>query len=172
MSRRRSSAVVLLLFGLHITLFAHLRPFGVAPDVLLLGALVGGLVGDDDFGGRHGFACGLLVDLMAPGPFGLAAGIYGAMGYGAGVVAQAFDPQDPSVGPLIVAVGSFLAVVSYGLGLAVLGTEQFVEWRLVLVAALSGVYNVVLFPPVRAVYGWATSPDRSLRGEAPRSVVN
>ena len=172
MSRLQSSAVVLLLFVLHITLFAHFRPFGIAPNVLLLGALVGGLVGDDDFGGRNGFACGLLVDLMSPGPFGLAAGIYGALGYGAGVVAQAFDPQDLRVGPLIAGVGTFLGVVAYGLGLAVLGTEQFVEWRLALVALLAAGYNVVFFLPVRAAYGWAMSPDRSLRSEAPRSVVN
>lgn len=173
MSRPRAAAVLLGLFLLHITLFAHLRLFGVAPDMMLLAAVVGGKIGGYEFGARHGFWAGLLYDLMAPGPFGLAAGVYGAMGYGAGMVAEAFDPQDPRVGPAIAGVFSFIGVCSYGLGLGILGAEQHVEWRLVGVALVVAGANSALALLVRSAYRWVAAGDRpTARPESASSVVN
>ena len=173
MSRLRAAVVLFGLFVLHITLFAHLRPFGVAPDVLMLAAVVGGKIGGYRFGARHGFWAGLLYDLMTPGPFGLAAGVYGTMGYGAGLVAEAFDPQDPRVGPAIAGVFSFLGVSLYGLGLGILGAEQFVEWRLVGVATVVAVVNAALTLAVRPAYRWVAAGVRSpARPESASTVVN
>ena len=173
MSRSRAALVVFGLFVLHITLFAHLRPFGVAPDVMLLGAIMGGAMGGSNFGGRHGFICGLLVDLMAPGPFGLAAGVYGAIGHGAGLFSQAVDSQDPRVGPLTAAIGSLLGVCGYGAGLAVLGTEQYVSLGLLRVAFVVAVINVVLSFLVQQAYAWIAAGSSTYARSAPaQSVVN
>lgn len=173
MNRGRTALVVIGLFVLHVSVFAHLRPFDVAPDLMLLAAVVGAMAGGVDFGARHGFVCGLLVDLMSSGPFGLAAGVYGAVGHGAGSLAQTLDSQDPRVGPLATALGSAIGTAGYGLGLGVLGAEQYVEWRLVWVAGLVAVYNVLLSLPVQRAYNWAISSDLTYaRPTKPRSVVN
>ena len=173
MSRARTTAAVLLLFLLQVTVFANIRPFGVTPNVMLLGALAGAMVGSVDYGAKHGFVCGLLVDLMSPGPFGLAAGVYGAVGHGVGVFSQTFDSQDLRVGPITTLVGSFIGTVGYGLGLGVLGQEQFVEWRLVYVAGLVALYNLMMFVPVQRLYLWVASAESSyVRTTAADSVVN
>lgn len=173
MSRSRSTIVLIVLLVLHVTVFAHLRPFGVAPDVLLLGAIMGGAMGGSNYGGRHGFICGLLVDLMAPGPFGLAAGIYGAIGHGAGLFSQAVDSQDPRVGPLTAGIGSVLGICGYGVGLAVLGTEQYVSLGLVRVALLVAVVNVLLSYFAQQAYAWVAAGSSTFARSTPaQSVVN
>lgn len=173
MSRARTAAVLFVLLALQVSLFAHLRPFGVAPDALLVAAVVGGLVGGADFGARHGFAAGLLLDLVIPGPFGLAAGVYGTMGYATGLFSRSFDSQDPRVTPLLTGMITFIAVLFHGFGLGILGSEQFVQWRLIWVAFAVSVYSVALVFPVQRMYSWA----RANRYESPRpdtanAVVN
>lgn len=173
MIRAKSAAALFLLLCVQLTLFAHLRPFGVAPDLLLVAALVGGISGGAEFGARHGFAAGLLLDLVLPGPFGLAAGVYGTMGFATGLFARSVDSQDPRVVPVLSGVSSFLAMTIYGFALGVLGSEQFVEWRLLWVACAVSVTSVVLVFPVQMLYGWVLRDDRtSPRSDAPRNVVN
>lgn len=173
MRRVKAAAALFLLLALQVSIFAQLRPFGVAPDVLLVAALVGGIVGGADFGARHGFAAGLLLDLVIPGPFGLAAGVYGTMGYATGLFSRSFDSQDPRVVPILTGMTSFFAVLFHGFGLGVLGSEQFVEWRLIWVAFAVSVYSVLLVFPVQRLYGWVLADQyRTPRSDPARSVMN
>ena len=173
MRRLKTFALLVLLLCLQVSLFAHLRPFGVAPDVLLVAAIVGGILGGPDYGARNGFLAGLLLDLVVPGAFGLAAGVYGVFGYGVGFIARALDSEDPRVLPVLVAMTSFLATGTYGLALGVLGSEQFVEWSLVAIAIGVAVFSVVLTVPVRNGYRWALSGRSSVaRAEASHAVVS
>ena len=171
--RLKTLALLVLLLCLQVSLFAHLRPFGVAPDALLVAAIVGGILGGPDYGVRNGFAAGLLLDLVVPGAFGLAAGVYGVFGYGVGFIARALDSEDPRVLPVLVAMTSFLATGTYGLALGVLGSEQFVEWGLVATAIGVSVFSVVLTVPVRNGYRWVlASRNSAARTEAGHAVVN
>lgn len=173
MRRAKSGAALFLLLAVEVSIFAHLRPFGVAPDLLLVAAVVGGIAGGPDFGARHGFAAGLLLDLVVPGPFGLAAGVYGTIGYATGFLARSVDSQDPRVVPILSGTMAFLGTLIYGFGLGVLGSEQFVEWRLVWVAFAVSVYSVILVFPVQLLYEWALRADPSApRPETSRGVVN
>lgn len=173
MRRVKSGAALFVLWAFQVSLFAHLRPFGVAPDLLLVAALVGGLVAGPHFGARHGFIAGLLLDLVTTGPLGLAAGIYGFFAHGIGEAARTVDSDDPRVLPILIGVSAFLATLVYGLGLGVLGSEQFVDFRLVRVAVLVAIYSVALAIPVRALLGWALLERHiGARGEAPQTVVN
>lgn len=173
MIRVKAAAALFLLLCLQLSVFAHLRPFGVAPDLLLVAAIVGGISGGAEFGARHGFAAGLLLDLVIPGPFGLAAGVYGTMGYATGLFARSVDSQDPRVVPILSGFSAFVATIVYGFGLGILGSEQFVQWRLIWVAFAVSVYSVALVFPVQALYGWVVATDRmSPRSDAPRNVVN
>ncbi|MDW3180187.1 MAG: rod shape-determining protein MreD [Acidimicrobiia bacterium] len=173
MMRVKAGLALFCLLAVQVSIFAHLRPFGVAPDVLLVAALVGGIIGGGDFGARHGFAAGLLLDLVIPGPFGLSAGVYGVMGYATGLFSRSFDSQDPRVVPILSGLTSFMATIVYGFGLGILGSEQFVEWRLIWVAFAVSVYSVVLVFPVQRLYQWVLATDgASPRSEPARGVVN
>lgn len=173
MRRFKAGVALFVLLALQVSIFAQLRPFDVAPDVLLVAAIVGGIVGGGDFGARHGFAAGLLLDLVVPGPFGLAAGVYGTMGYATGLFARSVDSQDPRVVPILTALTAFVATVVYGFGLGVLGSEQFVEWRLLWVAFAVSMYSVLLVFPVNVLYRWVMVDDRTAaRSDSARSVVN
>jgi len=164
--------VLVGLWILQVSLFAHLRPFGVAPDLLLLSALIGGIVGGGRFGARNGFAAGLLLDLVVPGPFGLAAGIYGAFGYLTGQFSRTVDSDGPRVMPTLIGLSAFFATLGYGFGLGVLGSEQFVEWGLLWKAIAVAIYSVPLSLLVRACYAWALADPRAPRTEPARSMVN
>jgi len=167
------AAVLFALWAFQLSIFAHLRPFGVAPDLLLVAALVGGLVGGPDFGAKHGFAAGLLLDLVTPGPLGLAAGIYAFFAFALGSASKAVDSDDPRVLPVLIGGCAFLAMLVFGLGLGVLGSEQFVDRRLLWVGFMVAVYSVILAIPVRSMVSWAVvDPRDGARGEAPQSVVN
>lgn len=173
MRRAKVGLALFALLAIQVSIFAHLRPFGVAPDAMLVAAIVGGIAGGPEFGARHGFIAGLLLDLVVPGPFGLAAGIYGTTGYATGFFARSVDSQDPRVVPILSGATSFIATLAYGFSLGVLGSEQFVEWRLVWVAFAVSAYAVVLVFPVQVLYGWALSdPASSPRPEPARGVVN
>lgn len=171
--RLRAGLVLFVLVVLQVSLFAHLRPFGVAPDALLVAALVGGIVGGPHFGARNGFAAGLLLDLVVPGAFGLAAGVYATYGYGIGFISRGIDSEDARVLPVLLALTSFLATGTYGLGLGVLGSEQFVEWHLLAIAAGVSFFSILLAIPVRNAYRWVVvDPHGVARTEAARAVVN
>ncbi|NNC78982.1 MAG: rod shape-determining protein MreD [Acidimicrobiales bacterium] len=173
MNRLRVAIVLVTLLIVQITVFAHLRPAGVAPNMLVLATVMGGIVGGTDRGAWHGFFAGLLLDLVSPGPFGLAAGVYAALGYLVGVTAESFDSQDARVGPLVAALGSFLGVAGYGLGLGILGIEQYVSWGLVRVGIVVGLINAAMYLPMRIPYEWIVSELRTFASaERARNVVN
>lgn len=172
MIRAKTLAVLLVLWTFQVSLFAHLRPFGVGADLLLVGALVGGVAGGGKFGARNGFAAGLLLDLVVPGPFGLAAGVYGTFGYLTGGFSRTVDSDDPRVMPTLIGLSAFFATLSYGFGLGVLGSEQFVEWGLLWKSIAVATYSVPLALAVRALYGWALLDPTAPRTEATRSMVN
>ena len=175
MTRRRVKIFVLLLvfLALQVSLFAHLRPFGVAPDILLVAALVGGVVGGPDLGARNGFAAGLLLDLVIPGAFGLAAGVYATFGFSAGFLSRSIDPEDTRVLALLVGFTAFLATATYGLALGVLGSEHFVDVNLLWVATGVGVFSILLSNPVARAYRWAVVDPRDVsRQEIARAAVS
>lgn len=172
MTRVKTLGVLCVLWAVQVSLFAHLRPFGVAPDLLLVGALVGGIAGGGDFGARNGFVAGLLLDLVIPGPFGLAAGVYGTFGYLTGQFSRTVDSEDPRVMPTLIGLSAFFATLSYGFALGVLGSEQFVEWSLVWKSIAVSIYSVPLALIVRALYGWALLDPTAPRTEPARTVVN
>ena len=173
MRRVRIAVALFVLWAIQVSLFAHLRPFGIGPDILLVGALIGGIVGGPDFGAKHGFVAGLLLDLVIPGPFGLAAGVYGFMAHGIGSISRTVDSDDPRVLQILIGFFAFVATAVYGLALGVLGSEQFVEVRLLIVAGVVALYSVLLALPVRSLLGWALADRYSgARAEPAQNVVN
>ena len=103
----------------------------------------------------------------------MAAGVYATFGYGIGFVSRSIDSEDARVLPILFVVMSFLATTTYGLALGVLGSEQFVEWRLLGIAAGVSLLSVLLAIPVRNAYRWVIAdPHAVARTEPAKSVVN
>lgn len=169
----RTLIILFVMLTLQVSLFAHLRPFGISPDFLLTAGLVGSAIGGPDYGAKNAFSAGLFLDLVVPGAFGLAAGVYGLYGYGVGAAARALDPDDPRVLPALVGVSAFLATATYGLGLGVLGSEQFVSQGLVATSLGVALGSIVLARPLRNAYHWALSGDRGMaRTDTGAAVMN
>ena len=82
----RSALVLLSVFVLQVGILDGLRLFGRAPEPLLVLAAAGGLVGGPWRGLRFGFVAGLLYDLVAGTPLGLAAFAYAVVAAAAGLL--------------------------------------------------------------------------------------
>ncbi len=173
MSRWRSTVVLFVCVAIQVGLFSFLRPFGVAPDLMLVAAIVGGLIGGDDYGARHGFIAGLLFDLVLAGPFGLAAGIYGVIGYGSGLLGQAIDSDDSRILPFGVFLLTMVGTAAYAVSLGLLGAGGLISGSVLWIAFVVAVWAFVFLFPVRMAYGWVASAERRFAtGDTARTVVN
>jgi rod shape-determining protein MreD len=70
-SPARVALLMLTALLLQYALAPQIQIVGVSPDLLLLMALAGGMVGGSERGAAIGFVAGLLMDLLVTTPFGL-----------------------------------------------------------------------------------------------------
>ena len=131
---------------LQVTLAPNLSVAGAFPNLVLLAVVGWTLVAGAGSGLRWALAGGLLLDLVAPGPFGLHALALAAAAYAAGWCQRSFH-ADRLLLPF--ATGG-LATVGYNLVL--LGVADTIGQNVVLLAALqswvapAAVYDAVLMP--------------------------
>lgn len=139
-----------------VFVFALLRPAGVAPDVLFVVAIAGGLVAGDRRGAITGFAAGVTLDLMmVVRPVGMAALVFTVVGYLAGRY-QMSARKEMTTG--VVAVAAALTVAGsglYGLVGQLFGQGDVYGGRFVTVALIGALWSALLVLPVRAVLSWA-----------------
>jgi rod shape-determining protein MreD len=151
-------------------LFSEVRFWGVAIDAFLLLAVVAGTVVGPDRGAIVGFFSGLALDLLVQTPLGLSALTFCLLGYVGGRLEGSTVRSSPVLRGVLVAGLSAAGVVAYAVVAAVLGQPELLSGRLVVVAAVVAVANVVLAPLARRVLGWAW-PDESRLGPALRRVL-
>lgn len=156
----------LLLFAailLQTSVGSDLRVGGVAPDVMVLIAVVGGLTGGTEAGAWVGFFAGLLDDLFLTTPLGLSALTLCLVGAAVGALRTNFLPNSR----LLTLVAAFVATASaiallVGAG-DVLGQSQLLaagrSW-LLKVAVVESAWSAVLALPVEWIY------RRAARGSA------
>jgi rod shape-determining protein MreD len=134
-----------------------LRVVGVAPDLMVLLAVLAGLSGGIEAGAWVGFWAGLLTDMfLTTTPLGLSALTYCLVGAGIGALRESVLPESRSLPPLVCLIGTMAAVVLFvGFG-DVLGQAHLLNagrsW-LIRVAAIEGGWAAVLSLPVGWVYG-------------------
>lgn len=157
----RVPLVVGVALALQTSLAAQIRPFGVAPDLMLLVAVTAGLAAGSQPGAVTGFAVGLTFDLVLQTPFGLSALVYGAAAYAAGFVDLGLLRSTRWI-PVVVVTGiSAAAVVVYALLAALFGLDRVVNLRLVPITAVVAVVNGLLTPVALPAMRWAmTAGDR------------
>lgn len=155
----RVPLVVAVLFALQASVAAEFRVFGVAADLLLLGAVCAGLVGGPERGALLGFVTGVIADLVLQTPFGLSALVFTLAAYAIGYV------HTPALGtgwwlaPALVGATSALAVVAYALFGTLFGLEHVLNLRLVRIAVVVGAVNALLAPLGVKAMRWALRVD-------------
>lgn len=150
--------VVLVIASVLTAQFAlapSLTLFGVTPDLLLLTAIAGGMVGGAERGAAIGFGAGLAMDLIVETPFGLwtftsclLAWLVGQL-HGQVLVA---GPLLRWVTALWASAAGLVLFVAAGL---IIGQEYLAEVPLVKVVVVVSVLNAFLIPFAVRVMRWA-----------------
>lgn len=150
--------VRLLLIGLialplQTTLFADVKFFGVAVQLMLCLAIAAGVAGGSENGAVAGFIFGLLFDLVLSTPLGMLSLLYGLAGYVAGYAHSRTVANPRWLNALV--VGGVSAVVTLVQPVLAnwVGVEGWISSRLirvvVIVACINALASFMLVPLVR-----------------------
>ncbi len=153
----RTLLVVASALVLQVAVGANLRPFGRTPELLVLLAVAGGIVGGAERGALVGFACGVAMDLVAQTPFGLWALTATVIGWAVGHV-----HGRSLAGPLLQAATAAAATAAGLLGFVVLGSllgqDELADLPLVrIVVVVSTINALAVWAAVRALR-WSLAP--------------
>jgi rod shape-determining protein MreD len=155
--RFRVPVLLVVALVVQTAVLVRLRIVGVMPDLLLLVAVAGGIVGGRARGASLGFGAGIGLDIFLESPFGLSALVYALVGYAVGV-AQAgvlrWSWYVPAATALIASAGGTLLHVSLN---AVLG-QRVVAGSVPVTVIVVAAVNAVLAPAAVAAVRWAL-PD-------------
>ena len=153
--------VLLIVISLQTTLFAEMRPFGVAAQLVLLFVVVSGSINGSTIGALTGFIAGLMYDFVLPTPVCLTSLVLGLAGATAGLLVYFF--REPTWWMRLITIGvvSLLGEVYYPLAQTVVGLDGWLQLRIIKVAIVVAVCNLVLSPIAIFVCRW-TLTERKL----------
>lgn len=147
----RLAALCLGVVFVQLVLVAQLPVFGATADLSPLAVMAVGLLCGAVAGGTVGFAVGLMLDVALLQTMGLTSLVLLAVGWWAGRLREARDPQGTLV-PLAVGAGAAaMATVGYGVGQFLLGVESPLSWLLVKQTLSTIVLGALLALPVTAL---------------------
>lgn len=158
----RSGLVLFSVFVLQVGLLDGFRIAGRAPEPLLVLAVAGGLVGGSQQGLRFGFAAGLLYDLIAGTPLGLAAFAYALVAAAAGLLAG-YTVRMWWLVPPFVALGLSVYVFAG----EVVGQDHLFDDRYMVTLGVVELGSVVLAAPTLRLVRWAWGGAASVRAGPP-----
>ena len=165
----RVIAVISLVTLLQIALVAKWRIFGVHPEFTYCLPIAAGLLGGAQSGALVGFASGFAIDLYLPTPFGLTALVATLMGGLVGLLIDrervAVDASVPILGSIFAASFSFLALLSFALISAIIGTTPLsgISWLpLLLVVPF---FNALAMLAIQPLMAWSLAIET--RASAP-----
>lgn len=152
MNRFWSTAAALLgATVLQAGLAPHLAVFGVVPNFYLLVVVTLALVEGPVAGASAGFVAGLLLDMLGSSVIGPWALVLSVIGYVAGSLSANMFAEGWLLPLSVVFMASFLAEVSYGLLLAVLGQGGPFFGTLAGIVIPAALYNTAI---AFLVYPW------------------
>ncbi|MGI8491836.1 MAG: rod shape-determining protein MreD [Acidimicrobiales bacterium] len=158
-ARLRIGAVLLTGIVVQTTLAPDLRLAGVAPDLMLLLAICGGLAGGAGGGAVTGFAAGLLADLwLTDTPVGLSALTWCIVGFAVGTLRSNVLPESRWLATVMAAGATVAGVLAFVVLGDVVGQSQLLiggrSW-LLRVVVLEAAWAAVLSWPVSRLFEWA-----------------
>ena len=131
-----------------VTVFPHLRIFGVVPDLGLLVAIAVGYREGSEWGAFAGFVAGLGYDLFLETPLGLCALSYALVGYATGTVRSGMLRSPRWIPPILGGIGGLIGgLVLLTIGVLV-GIEGVKGTHGIVTICLAAAYDMVLAPLV------------------------
>ncbi|MCU1460134.1 MAG: rod shape-determining protein MreD [Acidimicrobiales bacterium] len=154
--RLKVPLVLLVALVLHTAVMGHLRLAGVAPDLMVLIPIVGGLTSGPERGAALGFFCGLAVDLVVQTtPLGLSALAFSIIGYTVGVLEAGILRSSWWIPPATALFASAAGEALYAVSGALVGQTQLVTDRLATIVVVVGVLNAVFALPMLRIVRWS-----------------
>ena len=153
--------VLLIVISFQTTLFAEMRPFGVAAQLVLLFVIVSGSINGSTIGALTGLIAGLMYDFILPTPVGLTSLALGLAGATAGLLTYFFHEPTWWMRLITVGVVSLLGEIYYPLAQTVVGLDGWLQLRIIKVALVVAVCNLALSPIAILVCRW-TLAERKL----------
>lgn len=155
----RLAFVIFVGLTLHLSLFATTRIGEVRPDVLMLIAVAGGIVGGAERGAVLGFFVGVVADLFLHTPLGLSALTFSLVGFAVGTLQSSVIRAAWWIPPATALVSSAGGILLYALLGALIGRPEFLQPRVLVVAVGVGLANALLAIPLVRVMAWALPLD-------------
>ena len=146
--------VALVLLAIQTTLLNDLRPFGVMAQILVLFVASAGVLYGAEIGAIAGLAVGLMYDAVLTTPLGSNALVLGAIGLLAGGLPYFVREPTWWSRVVVVAVLSALGEVLFPVFQAIIGFEGWVQPRMLAVALVVAVINLLLAPLVLPLTRW------------------
>ena len=146
--------VASVVLGLQTTLFNDLRPFGVMAQVMVLFAACAGVIYGAEIGAVAGLIVGLMYDCVLTTPLGLASLVLGATALVAGAFPYFVRESSWWNKAIAVAVASAFGEILFPVAQALVGLGGWVQWRVIGVALIVALLNLLLAPLLMPVVRW------------------
>jgi rod shape-determining protein MreD len=171
-SRRiRLGIVLVVVYLLQISLLNELRVFGVAPDALLLLTILVAQGGGREAGIVTGFTAGLLFDMALPTPLGISALSLAIVGNLVASLRENALETTPVTAVLGVVGTSAVGVLLFAVTGELFGQDTLEFPRVLRIALVVGLWNVVLLPVFRRPVAWALAGEVGSRPPSLRTVL-
>lgn len=148
---------------LHLSLLATARVGQVRLDALLLIAVAGGIVAGPERGAMIAFVAGIAADVFLQTPLGLSALAFCLVGFAVGTLQSSVVRSAWWIPPATTWVASAAGILLYAVLGALIGHPEFLEPRVLGVAAGVATANAVFAAPLVRIMAWALprGPERS-----------
>jgi rod shape-determining protein MreD len=150
----RIVVVGMMLLALQTTIFADMRPAGVALQVMLGFAAAAGAAGGPERGATAGFVLGLMFDLGTGGPLGSSSITMGLAGFVAGYVALINIERQWWLAAIFVGLGSAVGELGVPVVRSFIGDANMYSNRLYTVVPLVAVAAALASPLLVPVSRW------------------
>jgi rod shape-determining protein MreD len=157
----RVPAIAVVVVTLQTVVVSQLHLLGASPDITVLCAVAGGLVGGPQRGTVAGFVFGFVYDLALTTPFGLWALVLCVAGFAVGFTRNEAIRDNRGLQVGIVFVASGAVIVAYAFVATVFGSEGIVTFHLIPTTLVVAAVNAALaLPAIRLMRFAVLSGDR------------
>ncbi len=167
----RLGALMLVAVVVQVTVFSDVRILGVAPELLVLLAVMFGYWFGPQRGPTAAFVIGLFWDVYLPTPLGLSAIVFAMVAFAVAASGEELFRDSKLQLAAIAGVGTFAAVAGYALLGEVMGQRGLVDLEMLRVGLIAGLVNAVAAPLTRPVLAWSIGAQSGFGG-ASRSMIS
>ena len=155
--------VTLAALLLQLTVFVDVRIGGVAPELMVLVAVLAGILAGAARGSVIAFFVGLAWDLYLATPLGLSAVSFALAAYAVGGFEKTLFSDSRIQAAALTGLATAGAVAAYAVLGELVGQRDLIDGDLVSVVVIASVVNTVLAPGVAPLVRWAVTPFRSAK---------